>query len=78
MHMDRAKAIAGEITCLVIALVFWGLYKLFEAPFLVIPAMIFMIASVVFSCFNRCPCCDRWLGRHHLWIEYCPYCGAYL
>ena len=28
-----------------------------------------------FGWFIRCPSCGRRLGRHHWFIEYCPYCG---
>lgn len=28
-----------------------------------------------FSWFNRCPVCGHSLGRHHWFIQYCPYCG---
>ena len=28
-----------------------------------------------FYSFNRCPSCHHLLGRHHWFIEYCPYCG---
>ena len=31
-----------------------------------------------FYWFYRCPSCGRCLGRHHWFIEYCPYCGNYL
>lgn len=35
-------------------------------------------ALCFFYWFNRCPICGHGLGRHHWFIEYCPYCGEHL
>lgn len=76
--MDRGKAILGEVICLVAGLILCGLCGLFEVEFLLWLAIAAMLGSFVFSFFNRCPCCGHWLGRHHLFIQYCPYCGRIL
>ena len=75
IDIDLAKARFGGsisagvfVVCVLIAratdhILFWIL------------AVAAFVAILFFNWFNRCPSCGRHLGRHHIFIEYCPYCG---
>lgn len=78
MNIDLSKARIGMIACWILVVLLYVLYLVSEAEFLLFIAMVPVIGSVFFNFFNRCPCCGHWLGRHHVFIEYCPYCGGYL
>lgn len=76
--MSRSMALTIEVCCILVGLLFFALGKLGFEVFYIPSAIVLVGAMILNLIFNRCPNCGRFLGRHHWFIEYCPYCGGWL
>ena len=74
LHTARFGSTVSIIAFVVLVLIAKGA----DIGFCYLLAFVAFCAVVFFSGFNRCPACGHHLGRHHFFIEYCPYCGEHL